>query len=346
MRASPETPPPSDAKARSAAAPVRVYTGEGFPKFDAEFYRKARFGAQKIAEAIVPPREARAFRAGRPFLPHRQHRGPAGRRPQSLERARSLRALLQRQDARAPRHPCRHRRPAVEHAALSAADGDHHRTTRSAGTAGTRTAAASTTSSARAAIPTPTCLLNGGDYHHCCHSNLTRALADGRGRWRCARPSCMCTTCSTSSCARASPRDTHQYFMKASPVRPGDFIEFFAEIDLLGALSACPGGDCGSTPFERCGEMLPAQGRDLPPARGRARGLALAVAEWIFAQSRGVSGRGHSFQPRSKTVPESPFSKRFRRKFTRPSSARSPMSAAKAGVAPGSPLSIFAKASA
>ena len=40
-------------------------------------------------------------------------------------------------------------------------------------------------------------------------------------------------------------RDQHRYFMKASPVRPGDFIEFFAEIDLLGALSACPGGDCG-----------------------------------------------------------------------------------------------------
>ena len=35
--------------------------------------------------------------------------------------------------------------------------------------------------------------------------------------------------------------------MKASPVRPGDFIEFFAEIDLLGALSACPGGDCSSS---------------------------------------------------------------------------------------------------
>jgi uncharacterized protein YcgI (DUF1989 family) len=41
-------------------------------------------------------------------------------------------------------------------------------------------------------------------------------------------------------------RDTRQYFMKASPVRPGDFIEFFAEIDLLGALSACPGGDCSA----------------------------------------------------------------------------------------------------
>ena len=41
-------------------------------------------------------------------------------------------------------------------------------------------------------------------------------------------------------------KDTHQYFMKASPVRPGDFIEFFAETDLIGALSSCPGGDCGS----------------------------------------------------------------------------------------------------
>ncbi|WP_353853335.1 hypothetical protein [Shinella sp.] len=37
-----------------------------------------------------------------------------------------------------------------------------------------------------------------------------------------------------------------QYFMKASPVRPGDYLEFFAEIDLLGAMSACPGGDCSA----------------------------------------------------------------------------------------------------
>jgi uncharacterized protein YcgI (DUF1989 family) len=34
--------------------------------------------------------------------------------------------------------------------------------------------------------------------------------------------------------------------MKASPVRSGDYLEFFAEVHLLGALSACPGGDCGS----------------------------------------------------------------------------------------------------
>jgi uncharacterized protein YcgI (DUF1989 family) len=41
-------------------------------------------------------------------------------------------------------------------------------------------------------------------------------------------------------------RDTGQYFMKASPVRPGDHLELFAELPLLGALSACPGGDCSA----------------------------------------------------------------------------------------------------
>lgn len=34
-----------------------------------------------------------------------------------------------------------------------------------------------------------------------------------------------------------------KYFMSASPARKGDFIEFFAEQDLLMALSTCPGGD-------------------------------------------------------------------------------------------------------
>ncbi|MBV8915452.1 MAG: DUF1989 domain-containing protein, partial [Acetobacteraceae bacterium] len=88
-------------------------------------------------------------------------------------------------------------------------------------------------------------LLNGADYDCCCHSNLSRALA---AEFKCEPRAVehhvhdvlnvfMCT---------GFTKDTHQYFMKASPVRPGDFIEFFAEIDLLCALSACPGGDCGS----------------------------------------------------------------------------------------------------
>ncbi|WGW03904.1 urea carboxylase-associated family protein [Tropicibacter oceani] len=88
-------------------------------------------------------------------------------------------------------------------------------------------------------------LLQGTQYHHCCHSNLTRALAQATGlRADQAEPHVhdvlnvfMCT---------GFTRDTGQYFMKASPVRPGDHLTFFAEIDLLGALSACPGGDCSS----------------------------------------------------------------------------------------------------
>ena len=47
--------------------------------------------------------------------------------------------------------------------------------------------------------------------------------------------------------------------MKASPVRPGDFLEFFAEIDLLGGLSACPGGDCSaehSSDVAQCHPLL------------------------------------------------------------------------------------------
>lgn len=31
--------------------------------------------------------------------------------------------------------------------------------------------------------------------------------------------------------------------MKANPARQDDYLEFFAEIDLLCALSCCPGGD-------------------------------------------------------------------------------------------------------
>lgn len=34
-----------------------------------------------------------------------------------------------------------------------------------------------------------------------------------------------------------------RYFMEASPAVKGDYIEFFAEQDLLMALSTCPGGD-------------------------------------------------------------------------------------------------------
>ncbi len=88
-------------------------------------------------------------------------------------------------------------------------------------------------------------MLSGQDYHRTCHSNLTRALAaqldlpvtEAERHVHDVLNLFMCT---------GFTRDTGQYFMKASPARAGDHVEFFAEIDLLCALSACPGGDCGA----------------------------------------------------------------------------------------------------
>jgi uncharacterized protein YcgI (DUF1989 family) len=33
-----------------------------------------------------------------------------------------------------------------------------------------------------------------------------------------------------------------KYFMETSPAKMGEYFEFFAEVDVLCALSACPGG--------------------------------------------------------------------------------------------------------
>ncbi|MFT3689008.1 urea carboxylase-associated family protein [Paenirhodobacter sp.] len=88
-------------------------------------------------------------------------------------------------------------------------------------------------------------LLSGGQYHHCCHSNLTRALARHTGLPPEDAARHVHDVLNVFMCTGFT-RDTGQYFMKASPVRPGDYLEFFAEIDLLGCLSACPGGDCSA----------------------------------------------------------------------------------------------------
>jgi uncharacterized protein YcgI (DUF1989 family) len=101
-------------------------------------------------------------------------------------------------------------------------------------------------------------LLRRAEYHHCCHSNLARALAAARGIPVTAAELHVHDVLNVFMCTGFT-RDTHRYFMKASPVRPGDYIEFFAEIDLLCALSACPGGDCGATHSDdaaRCHNLL------------------------------------------------------------------------------------------
>ena len=88
-------------------------------------------------------------------------------------------------------------------------------------------------------------MLRGVDFDHTCHSNLTRALAAHTGLTLEEAEPHVHDVLNVFMCTGFT-LDSHQYFKKASPVRPGDFIEFFAEIDLLGALSACPSGDCGA----------------------------------------------------------------------------------------------------
>lgn len=125
-------------------------------------------------------------------------------------------------------------------------------------------------------------LLTGTDYHHCCHSNLCRALAAAAGLSpRAAEPHVhdvlnvfMCT---------GFTRDTHQYFMKASPVRPGDFLELFAEIDLLAALSACPGGDCSASHSSDAARCYPLKVEIFRPDPG-------PLAAWPWPAPNGYDG--------------------------------------------------------
>lgn len=79
-------------------------------------------------------------------------------------------------------------------------------------------------------------MLTGEDFHFHCHSNLTRAVAPyGLTEFD------VHDVLNVFQVTGLNAGD--QYFMKACPARKGDYLEFFAEIDLLCALSTCPGGD-------------------------------------------------------------------------------------------------------
>ena len=86
-------------------------------------------------------------------------------------------------------------------------------------------------------------ILSNKEYHFCCHSNLIRALSNYKNISYKEAENYIHDVLNVFMCTGFT-KDTHQYFMKASPARIGDYIEFFSEIDLLAGLSACPGGDC------------------------------------------------------------------------------------------------------
>ncbi len=79
-------------------------------------------------------------------------------------------------------------------------------------------------------------MLTGEDFDFHCHSNLVRAvLPYGLTEFD------VHDVLNVFQCTGLNADD--QYFMKACPAQQGDFFEFFAETDLLCALSTCPGGD-------------------------------------------------------------------------------------------------------
>jgi uncharacterized protein YcgI (DUF1989 family) len=79
-------------------------------------------------------------------------------------------------------------------------------------------------------------MLTGQDFDHHCHSNLVRAVAPhGLTEFD------VHDVLNVFQCTGLNRAD--KYFMRASPAQKNDHIEFFAEIDLLCALSTCPGGD-------------------------------------------------------------------------------------------------------
>ncbi len=236
---------PEDAEARRAVAPVICYPPETLPDAQLALKQAARAGARRVSEVLVPPREARCFEvapgqflritsvegpqvgdlnlwhapdlgerffSGKTRALHGTHVSTGDRLWSSLPHLRAMATVVA---------------DTLDWYGIDAFGGSVH------DVIGTR------------CDPYTGHLLTGGQYHHCCHSNLTRALAETRGLPLAEAELLVHDVLNVFMCTGFT-RDTGQYFMKASPVRPGDYFELFAEIDLLGGLSACPGGDCGA----------------------------------------------------------------------------------------------------
>jgi uncharacterized protein YcgI (DUF1989 family) len=238
--------PPADADQRRAVRPVICYPDETLPAPDLSAYTAARAGWAGTGEVLVPPREARTFRvpAGH-FFRIRSVEGPQVG-DLNLWNAADLAERFYSGKTRALHGT----HLTVGDRMWSAFPFLRPMATITEDTLGwygfdTFGGSVHDVIGTRCDPYTHALLSHGGQYHHCCHSNLTRALAAETGIDLAAAEVHVHDVLNVFMCTGFT-RDTGQYFMKASPVRPGDYIEFFAEIDLLGALSACPGGDCSA----------------------------------------------------------------------------------------------------
>jgi uncharacterized protein len=271
---------PLDADTRRAVQPVICYPIDTLPKPDLAAYHAARAGWTKTGEVVVPPREgscfavpaghffrivsvespqvgdlnlwnaddcAERFFSGKTRALHGTHLSAGDRLWSNLPHLRPLATITE---------------DTLDWYGFDEFGGSVH------DVIGTR------------CDPYTHRLLAGDDYHHCCHSNLTRAFAAHTGRTLKDAEPFVHDVLNVFMCTGFT-HDTGQYFMKATPARPGDYLEFFAEVNLLGALSACPGGDCGSehsSDAARCAPLLveifaPAHapvGWQIPPRNGYA----------------------------------------------------------------------------
>ena len=266
------SPEPPDADARRSARPVICYPVDALPPPDLASYRAARRGWQQVGAVTVPPRNGRAFRvpaghfarivsvegpqvgdlnlwsaddlgerffSGKTRALHGTHVTAGHRLWSSLPYLRPLATITE---------------DTLDWYGFDADGGGVH------DVIGTR------------CDPYTHRLLSGGTYHQCCHSNLTRALAEHTDLALAEAERHVHDVLNVFMCTGFTS-DTHQYFMKASPVRPGDYLELFAEVDLIGALSACPGGDCGaehSSDAARCHPLLVEIYRPEAPPEGWA----------------------------------------------------------------------------
>lgn len=285
MKPTPETAPPADAAARHAVRPVICYPTEGLPAAPLDLYRAARQTLTMVAEVLVPPRDARSFHvpAGHFFRIHSVEGPQVG--DLNLWNAADLserffsgktRALhgthLSTGDRLWSALPHLRAMATITHDTLDWYGFD--------GFGGSVHDVIGT----RCDPYTHNLLSHGGQYHHCCHSNLTRALAAATGLAPATAEPHVHDVLNVFMCTGFT-RDTGQYFMKASPVRPGDYLEFFAEIDLLGALSACPGGDCSAEHSSDAAVCYPLRVEILKPADG-------ALAGWRAPSANGYD-RSH-----------------------------------------------------
>ena len=223
---------PEDAATRRAVEPVIVYPNDSLPPPDLDLYRAARAGASKTGEVLVEPRDASCFRvpaggffrissvegpqvgdlnlwhagnleerffSGKTRAIHGTHVTTGEQLWSCLPFLRPMATIVE---------------DTLDWYGMDSFGGSVH------DVIGTR------------CDPYTHHLLSGDHYHYCCHSNLSRALADETGRPIEEIEMQVHDVMNVFMCTGFT-RDTGQYFMKASPVRPGDYIEFFAEIDLV-----------------------------------------------------------------------------------------------------------------